>query len=228
MKVQDIMHKGVTFVEPSTSVREIAKRMRDDDVGAIPVKSDGQLVRIVTDRDIACRAMAANGDAARMTAQSVMSRNVMCCGADDDVESAIRLMEKMQIRRLPVIDAQSNIIGMLSLGDISQQVSSKLSGEVLRAVSGHMLRGARVIPGKALRNKSHVSGVGRGLAPFEIPQLLEKASLRRRQPLWDAQPKLHIEIASLSSSEARQPFSSQPQRGAGLSASGNGDGGLAI
>lgn len=79
MKVQDIMHKGVTFVEPSRSVREIAKRMRDNDVGAIPVTSDGQLVGIVTDRDIACRAMAANGDAARMTAQSVMSRNVIRC-----------------------------------------------------------------------------------------------------------------------------------------------------
>ncbi|WP_371824242.1 CBS domain-containing protein [Methylosinus sp. KRF6] len=131
------MHRGATCVAPNASVREIATRMRDGDVGAIPVKSDGRLIGIVTDRDIACRGLADSGDIDRMTAQDVMTENVVCCSPDEDVEAAIQLMEEKQIRRLPVIDAQKKMMGMLSLGDISHQVGSNLSGEVLRAVSDH-------------------------------------------------------------------------------------------
>jgi CBS domain-containing protein len=139
MKVKDVMHHGATCVEPSTPLREIAKRMRDADVGAIPVRANGQLVGIVTDRDIACRAVADSGDVAKMTAKDVMSRDVVCCSEDDDVEIAIDVMEAKQIRRLPVTDSHKAMIGMLSLGDISHKVSKELSAEVLRAVSEHHL-----------------------------------------------------------------------------------------
>jgi CBS domain-containing protein len=137
MKVKDVMHKGTTCVEPSTPVKEIAKRMRDGDVGAIPVKADGRLVGIVTDRDITCRALADSGNPAKMTAKDVMTKDVVCCSPDDDVQIAIEAMEAKQIRRLPVTDSHKTMIGMLSLGDISHNVSKELSGEVLRAVSGH-------------------------------------------------------------------------------------------
>lgn len=122
---------------PTAALSSVHSRSRDSDVGAIPVKANDQLVGIVTDRDIACRALADSGDVAQMTAQNVMTKNVVCCSPDDDVEAAIQVMERKQIRRLPVIDAQNSMIGMLSLGDISHQVSSNLCGEVLRAVSGH-------------------------------------------------------------------------------------------
>jgi len=137
MKVKDVMHKGTTCVEPSTPVKEIAKRMRDGDVGAIPVKADGRLVGIVTDRDITCRALADSGNPAKMTAKDIMTKDVVCCSPDDDVQVAIEAMEAKQIRRLPVTDSHKTMIGMLSLGDISHNVSKELSGEVLRAVSGH-------------------------------------------------------------------------------------------
>jgi CBS domain-containing protein len=137
MKVKDVMHKGTTCVEPSTPVKEIAKRMRDGDVGAIPVKADGRLVGIVTDRDITCRALADSGSPGKMTAKDVMTKDVVCCSPDDDVRVAIEAMEAKQIRRLPVTDSHKTMIGMLSLGDISHNVSKELSGEVLRAVSGH-------------------------------------------------------------------------------------------
>jgi CBS domain-containing protein len=137
MKVKDVMHKGATCVKPSTPVREIAKRMRDADVGAIPVESDGHLVGIVTDRDITCRALANGGDMAKMTAQDVMTRDVVCCSPDDDIQVAVEVMEAKQIRRLPVTDSHRAMVGMLSLGDISHKVGKELSGEVLRAVSGH-------------------------------------------------------------------------------------------
>lgn len=137
MKVKDVMHNGATCVEPSTPVREIAKRMRDTDVGAIPVKADGHLVGIVTDRDITCRALADTGNVAKMTAKDVMTKDVVCCSPEDDVEVAIEAMEAKQLRRLPVTDSHKTMIGMLSLGDISHKVSKELSGEVLRSVSGH-------------------------------------------------------------------------------------------
>ena len=137
MKFKNVMHKGATCVEPSTPVREIAKRMRDGDVGAIPVKADGELVGIVTDRDITCRSLADGGELAKMTANDVMTKDVVCCSPEDDVEVAIEVMEAKKIRRLPVTDSHKTMIGMLSLGDISHKVGKELSGEVLRAVSGH-------------------------------------------------------------------------------------------
>ena len=137
MKVKDVMHKGTTCVEPGTPVKEIAKRMRDSDVGAIPVNADGRLVGIVTDRDVTCRALAGSGNLTTMTAKDVMTRDVLCCSPDDDIKAAIETMEAKQIRRLPVTDSHKAVIGMLSLGDISHKVSKELSGEALRAVSGH-------------------------------------------------------------------------------------------
>lgn len=137
MKVKDVMHKGATCIEPNTLVTEIAKQMRDADVGAVPVRSDSQLVGIVTDRDITCRAVAGGGDLNRLTAKDVMTKDVTCCSLEDDITVAIKAMEAKKIRRMPVTDSRKAMIGMLSLGDISHKVSKELSGEVLRAVSGH-------------------------------------------------------------------------------------------
>jgi len=137
MKVKKVMHKGATCAEPGTLVREIAKRMRDSDIGAIPVTANGQLVGMVTDRDITCRALGNSGDVRKMTAKDVMTKNVVCCSPDDDVEVAIEVMESKKIRRLPVIDSHKAMIGMLSLGDISLRVGKGRLGKVLRAVSWH-------------------------------------------------------------------------------------------
>ena len=139
MKVKDVMHKGVTCVEPTTPVKELAKRMRDSDIGAIPVCADGRLVGIVTDRDITCRAVADTGNLGKMTAQDVMTKDVVCCSPEDHIDLAIDVIEAKQVRRLPVTDSHKNVLRMLSLGDISHKVKKELSGEVLRMVSGHHL-----------------------------------------------------------------------------------------
>jgi CBS-domain-containing membrane protein len=78
-----------------------------------------------------------SGDVAKMTARDVMTKDVVSCSADDDIDAAIEVMEAKQIRRLPVMDSHKTMIGMLSLGDISHKVRKGLAGEVLRAVSGH-------------------------------------------------------------------------------------------
>ena len=137
MKVKEAMHKGTTCVEPSTSVIDVAKQMRDDDVGAIPVRADGRLVGIITDRDITCRAVTHSGNISKLTAQDIMTKDVTCCSAEDDLVIALKVMEAKKIRRLPVTDAHKTMFGMLSLGDISHRLSNELSGEVLRAVSAH-------------------------------------------------------------------------------------------
>ena len=137
MKVKEIMHGGVTWVTPNTLVSEIARKMRDGDIGAIPVGENDRLVGMVTDRDIACRGMADGHDVTRVTAADVMSRPILYCQADDDVQIAMRLMELHKVRRLPVINEKKRMIGMLTLGDISQKVPQTLAGELIQSVSGH-------------------------------------------------------------------------------------------
>lgn len=139
MKVKDVMHRGAVCIEPNTPIRDIARRMRESDVGAIPVKANGSLVGIVTDRDIACRALANSGNVSKMTANDVMTRDVVSCSADDDISQTIEMMEAKQIRRMPVVNSHKGLVGMLTLGDISHKVGKDLSGELLRAVSGHHL-----------------------------------------------------------------------------------------
>lgn len=137
MKVSDVMHKGARFVASDTRLGAISRQMRDADVGALPVKADGRVVGIVTDRDIICRALADGKDPAQMTAMDVMTAEVACCSPDDDIDRAIRIMETKRIRRLPVTDGAYNLVGMVSLGDIAHKVGKDLSGAVLRAVSAH-------------------------------------------------------------------------------------------
>jgi CBS domain-containing protein len=137
MKVKDVMHKGATCVELSTPAKEIARRMRDDNIGAVPVSANGRVAGIITDRDITCRAVAGGGNISKMTAKDLMTKALTCCSPDDDISVAIEAMEAQQVRRLPVTDSHKMIVGMLTLGDISHKVGKSLSGELLRAVSDH-------------------------------------------------------------------------------------------
>lgn len=137
MKVKDIMHKGAQFVEQNTPVKEIARQMRDFDIGAMPVTAKGHIVGMITDRDLACRALADSADLSQLTAKDVMTRNAICCSPEDDVEKALQTMEAKQIRRLAVTNAEHAVLGMLSLGDISSRLGKQTSGDVLRAVSAH-------------------------------------------------------------------------------------------
>lgn len=137
MKVIDVMHTGVTWVAPDMRLTEIAEKMRDEDIGSVPVGENDRLIGMVTDRDITCRGLVDGGDIDSLTARDVMTKEIVYCRTEDDVEDATHLMEDRQIRRLPVIDENKRIAGMLSLGDLSHAVAQELSGEVIRAVSAH-------------------------------------------------------------------------------------------
>ena len=137
MKVKDAMHKRATWVTPDTTIRAAAKLMRDEDIGAIPVGENDRLVGMITDRDIACRGFANGKDAAKLTVGRVMTKPIVYCREKDKLEVAAKIMEKKGVRRLPVIDENKRMVGMLSLGDISSKAPKLLSGEVLKAVSAH-------------------------------------------------------------------------------------------
>lgn len=137
MKVKDAMHKNVQWREPGTTLAELAQIMKSDDIGSVPVGENDRLVGMVTDRDIAIRAVAEGKDPRNTTAREVMSAQVIYCTEDEDVEDAIHLMEEKKVRRLPVINAQKRMVGMLSLGDVSHAVGQSLSGELAKAVSAH-------------------------------------------------------------------------------------------
>ena len=137
MKVKEMMHKGVEWVSPDTPVATLAKKMLQHDVGALPVGENDRLIGMVTDRDIAMRGVAKGKDISKLTAKDVMTKNVIWCRDNENVDDAARLMETKRIRRLPVIDDHKRMVGMLSLGDISHAASQRISAEVTKAVSAH-------------------------------------------------------------------------------------------
>lgn len=137
MKVKEAMHKGVDWVSPDTPIAEIAKLMRDHDIGAVPIGENDRLVGMVTDRDIVCKGVAGALDAGRATARDVMTEGIHCCHEDDDLSKAVRHMESLKIRRLPVINKSKRMVGILSLGDVSHSAPDPLLSECVKSVSGH-------------------------------------------------------------------------------------------
>jgi CBS domain-containing protein len=138
MKVQTAMHKGVEWVGPDTPITELAKLMRQHDVGSIPIGEDDRLIGMVTDRDIVCHGLAQNDfDARRATARDVMTEGVHCCREDDDLAKAVRHMEALKVRRLAVINKGKRLVGILSLGDISNAAPGDLLSECVKSVSAH-------------------------------------------------------------------------------------------
>jgi len=138
MKVKDTMHKGAAWVSPDTSITEVAKLMREHDVGSIPIGDNDRLIGMVTDRDIVCKGLTREGfDPRRTTARDVMTAGIHCCSEDDDLAEAVRHMESLKIRRLPVINKSKRLVGMLSLGDVSHSGSGELVSECVKSVSAH-------------------------------------------------------------------------------------------
>ena len=135
MQVRDVMHPGVRWVEPNTSLTEIAQIMRNHNIGAIPIGENDRLVGIVTDRDIVCRGLSQGLDLTRATARDVMTKGIYYTTEAASVTDAAAIMEKNRVRRLPVLNDQKRMTGMLSVGDLSHTRERVLCGEVLDAVA---------------------------------------------------------------------------------------------
>jgi len=135
MRIQDVMTADVSFVRPDTPILEIARKMRDGDIGATPVVEDERLVGMVTDRDVVVRVIAEGGDARTKTARDAMSPGVLYCFVDQSVEEVLENMGDQQIRRLPVVDRAKRLVGVVSLGDLALSGKRKAAGEALQEIS---------------------------------------------------------------------------------------------
>ncbi len=136
MLLRDMMTARFEDIPANATLTQAAEKMKLLDIGAIPVREDDRLVGMITDRDIAVRAVAQGRDPQTMPVSEAMSRDVFYCYEDQSAESAAQLMQEKQIRRLPVFDRSERAVGMVSLGDLAvRNHDDRLSGKVLVRVS---------------------------------------------------------------------------------------------
>jgi len=135
MRLSDILTHQVETIPPTASIKEAAQRMRSMDVGALPVCDGQRLLGMVTDRDLTIRMMAEGRDPVATPVSEAMSPDVRYCFADQDVKEAARIMQQEQIRRLPVVDREKHLIGIVSLGDLAVAGDDRLSGDTLQTIS---------------------------------------------------------------------------------------------
>ena len=134
MKIRDVMSKDVQVARPEDTLQNVAGRMAAGDFGFIPVADGDRLIGALTDRDIVVRAVASGaGPEARVL--DVLSRDALVVRADDDLKVALDLMSSRQIRRLPVVDKDGRLVGIVSLGDLSTRVKERYAGEALEEIS---------------------------------------------------------------------------------------------
>ncbi len=134
-QVSEAMTRGVRSMAPTESVMKAAQAMDELNVGVIPVCDGERLVGMVTDRDIVLRAVAQGCAADRTPLSDVMSEHVRWCYADDAIEDVAEQMRQAQIRRLPVVDREQHLVGIVSLGDLAAKGEDEQAEDVLRDVS---------------------------------------------------------------------------------------------
>ena len=134
MKVREAMTRDVRLVKPDQPIREAAKLMGELDIGALPVEENDRLVGMITDRDIAVRAVAA-GRGADTPIRDVMSGEIKYCYEDQTVDEVTQNMGELRIRRLPVLNRDKRLVGILSLADLAQAERGQRVGNALRQIA---------------------------------------------------------------------------------------------
>lgn len=134
MNVSEVMTRNVVLGNPNQTIHEAAKLMAECDAGALPVGEDDRLVGVITDRDIAVRAVA-QGLSPETPVRQVMSAQVLYCFEDEDVERVANNMAKNRVRRLPVLNRAKRLVGIVSFGDVSRAVAHDTAGEAIAQIS---------------------------------------------------------------------------------------------
>jgi CBS domain-containing protein len=136
MKVSEIMTSDFEMIDSTSSLIDTAKKMKEFNVGFLPVKEGTNLIGVVTDRDIVIRALAEGRDFGSTPVKDIISSDIVYCFEDDSVEEAVRLMEENQVRRLIVCRSDRTPVGVLSLGDLAvRSGQEQLYGEALEQIS---------------------------------------------------------------------------------------------
>ena len=134
MKVSDVMTREVETVRPEQTARDAASFMLSSDSGSIPVTEGDRLIGMITDRDIAVRGVA-RGHGPDTPVRELMTSGVVCARIDDDVEEVATKMAEAQVRRLPVLDDDERLCGIVSLGDLSREADDECAEQALEGVS---------------------------------------------------------------------------------------------
>ena len=134
MQVSQVMTRNVVLANPNQSIYDAAKSMAECDAGALPVGDNDRLVGVITDRDIAIRAVA-QGLSPDTPVQKIMSPQVLYCFEDEDVEHVAKNMGKNRVRRLPVLNREKRLVGIVSFGDLSRTVKPSSAGEAIADIS---------------------------------------------------------------------------------------------
>ncbi|ATB33558.1 CBS domain-containing protein [Melittangium boletus] len=133
--IRDIMTRDVEVIGPNDTLRDAARKMRDLDVGPIPV-CDGQRVQgMITDRDIVVRAVAGDLDPARTAVADIMTKGIEYCFDDDLAEEVLERMEEQQLRRFIVVNRDKKLVGIVALGDLAGSESGQRVGKALEGIS---------------------------------------------------------------------------------------------
>jgi CBS domain-containing protein len=134
MQVQEIMHSDVHLADPNMTIRDAARRMRDENIGALPVGENDRLIGMVTDRDIVMRAIANDRSPGDTIVREVMSEGVCYCFENDDVRQAAQVMARHQVRRLPVLNRSKRLVGVVALADLCRSEGTAAQG-ALKGIS---------------------------------------------------------------------------------------------
>ena len=134
-QIREVMTRDVTTVTPDARLSDVARIMRDEDIGSVPVAQGTELLGMVTDRDIVVRALADGSAGDQRTAGDVMTSGVQCCREDQNVGDVLKDMGDQQIRRLPVVDSEQRLVGIVSIGDLSREAKASQVGKSLEGIS---------------------------------------------------------------------------------------------
>ena len=133
--IRELMTKNPCAIDADKPVTYAAKMMRDEDVGLAPIVEGQKLVGTLTDRDIAIRVVAEGKDPQTVTVRDVATTNVVTLDVEQDLDEALRLMAKHQVRRLPVVEEDGSLAGVVAQADIAQHASAQDTGEVVEQIS---------------------------------------------------------------------------------------------
>ena len=134
-KVREVMTDSPRCVTPETPVAEAARLMKSEDVGSLPILEGEKLTGIVTDRDIVIQAVAEGKNPSGMPVREVASRDLVTIGQDEDLSEALRLMASHQVRRIPVVDQDNRLVGVVAQADVAREAKDKDSGHMLHDIS---------------------------------------------------------------------------------------------
>jgi CBS domain-containing protein len=133
--VQEVMTTNPTSVEAASPVAEVAKIMKQKDVGVVPIVEGGRLVGTVTDRDIAVRVVAEGKDPRSLSVHEIASTELVTVNPEQDLDEALRLMATHQVRRLPVVEEDGKLVGIVAQADVARESDDKKTGDLVEDIS---------------------------------------------------------------------------------------------